>query len=506
MGRTVAARIGKLSASEPAAVARVRGAVLSSLSQPGSRRGRARLRLAGSLLAAVLFASCSTQSSRPRPLPAPQHTLTLGLCEDYPEESRSLQGARADLQAAHEAGARVLRIAFGWDAMEPERGKFDWSFWDEYVKAATEDYGLTLIPYICYTPKWAATDPGENYWRSPPRDPQDFARFVAAAVGRYRDRIHSWELWNEPDNAAYWLGRPEQFAALVRAGSAAVRTADPSAKIVLGGIAGELDFLAKVLHDGQTAASVDVVNIHSYFETWHPSPIEHVTQYVAGAAGLIRDTGGHQPLWMAETGYSSVGERAEVSSVYRAHFRGEHTEAAQANALARTVFAVAATEQVTLLAWYRINDLVSTQEVIGDDNNRHLGLRDAAGGPKPALAAFRYAASLFSAPYDALPVRVTATAAGASEPPVLHAFAFPDGRVVLAAWLGMPEQPAGRAAASDLRRAECTVSLPRRLRRVEVRNALGQRLNAPAPLEPRGESTALHVSLRGGDVRVFELR
>lgn len=102
--------------------------------------------------------------------------------------------ARRDLAVAAACGSKVLRIAFGWDAMEPERGRYDCGFWDEFVRSATREFGITLIPYGCYTPRWAAMDQGEDFWRSPPRDPQDFARFMTAIVTRYRGAIRSWEL------------------------------------------------------------------------------------------------------------------------------------------------------------------------------------------------------------------------------------------------------------------------------------------------------------------------
>ncbi|HEY0947354.1 MAG TPA: beta-galactosidase, partial [Opitutaceae bacterium] len=55
--------------------------------------------------------------------------VSVGLCEDYPEETRTVEAAEADLKRVRNAGGKVLRIAFGWDAMEPKRGEFDWSFW-----------------------------------------------------------------------------------------------------------------------------------------------------------------------------------------------------------------------------------------------------------------------------------------------------------------------------------------------------------------------------------------
>src|SRR5581483_11791450 len=123
------------------------------------------------------------------------------------------------------------------------------------------------IPYVCYTPRWASRSAGDDFWRQPPRDHARFAEFMKQIVARYRDQIHSWELWNEPDNPAYWLGSPEEYARLLEAGSRAAREADPHATIVLGGLAWNLEFLETLLADGRAMSNVDVVNLHNYYET-----------------------------------------------------------------------------------------------------------------------------------------------------------------------------------------------------------------------------------------------
>jgi hypothetical protein len=463
-------------------------------------------RLSGRLLAGLGFllaaTGCvNTSATKPEAAVAgPWHRVELGLCEDYPEESRTVPRAQADLAAARAAGARVLRIALGWDSIEERRGQYDWSFWDDFVRMAGE-YGITLLPYVCYTPKWAASDPGENYWRSPPRDPSDFGRFMAVVAQHYRDRIHSWELWNEPDNQAYWLGTPTQFAALVRAGSRAVRAVDPGARVVLGGIAGEIGFLATLLRDERIGPEVDVINIHSYFETWHPNAIEMLPAYIARAANLVRESGGEQRLWMAETGYSTVGERADVSGVYRAHYRGEHTEAAQARAVLRTIVTTLATEQVALIAWYRINDLIAGQEVIGDDNNRHLGVRRVDGSAKPAYAAFAFLAGLFHEPYAMIPTSIVSHATADTQP-VVHAFQLRDGHCVIAAWLAMPSTPAGAEPGLDNRQASVRFALPvHAARKVTWFDATGR---ASAPPDAFWRNVASHrlelgFTLRGGE-------
>lgn len=273
----------------------------------------------GCLALVAFLAACQAPERAATSAPAWRATA-LGLCEDYPEETRSLAAARRDLAVARDAGARVLRVAFGWDAIEAEHGRYDWSFWDDFVRTATQDHGLTLIPYVCYTPRWAASDDGDDFWRSPPRDPRDFEAFMRAIAARYRGKIHHWELWNEADNAAYWLGTAAQFAELVRAGSRGVRAAAPEAKVVLGGIAGKTEFLEELFAQERIAPAVDAVNCHAYYETWHPDPIETLTAYLARCREIVREHGEGEPLWLAEVGYSSVGPRAKVSDVYRGGF------------------------------------------------------------------------------------------------------------------------------------------------------------------------------------------
>jgi hypothetical protein len=466
------------------------------------------------LLVAVLAGCVSVpRTTRESTLPSEPKTqaawrsVTLGLCEDYPEESRTLERAKLDLDAARGAGAKVLRIAFGWDAMEPKRGDYDWSFWDDFVRSAVHEHGITLIPYVCYTPKWAATDSGENFWRSPPRDPGDYARFMTAIVQRYRGSIHSWELWNEPDNQAYWLGTPAQFAALVKAGSAAVRAADPKATIVLGGIAGELDFLTKLFRDEHIAPAVDVVNIHNYYETWNGNPIERLPGYIDDAAEIVRVHGEREPLWLAEAGYSSVGPRAVVSEgVYRAKLQGEHSDEAQAAALARMILLGLGSPRLSLIAWYRINDLPAVQEVIGDDNNRHLGVQRADGTAKPARLAFAQLARLFgkTAFRNVEPdVRIDAHAQGE---PVVRTFALQDGRCVLAAWLASPTGPDPAEPRPDQRHASVQVILPGiSARSLTASDAVGQPV-VPGRVDwkRRNDATDVRLELHGNEVLLCE--
>lgn len=332
------------------------------------------------------------------PRTAAQPGMLFALCEDYPEETRTLERANQDLAFARAQGARAMRVGIGWDGIERSRGTYDFTFWDAYF-AAAQRYGVRVIPYLCYTPRWASSKPeADDYWRYPPANLDDWGQFVRVIAKRYRGQATSWELWNEPDNRDYWRGTSEDFASLIRVGAKSVREADPAAKVVLGGIASDPGFTEALFRLFALAPDVDVVNAHAYFETWSPRTIESIPNYLTQLASVVSAYGQHEPVWLAETGYSSSlppttqPTTRKVSDWYTATTGFEHTEAYQAEALLRSA-ALAASTGARLFAWYRVHDLPPKTEVIGDSNNFYLGLLATDGRRKPAANAFRFAAT-----------------------------------------------------------------------------------------------------------------
>jgi hypothetical protein len=155
-------------------------------------------------------------------------------------------------------------------ASKKSRENYNWRFWDELVDTSVRE-GVTLLPYVCYTPKWAAAR-RKNAWREPPRNLDAFARFMAVIATRYRGKVRSWELSNEPDNRGYWRGSPKQFTRMF----ASAARADPDAVVVLGGLArsSESEFFRSLVTNHRLSRYFDVLNFHGYHETWDRTPAE----------------------------------------------------------------------------------------------------------------------------------------------------------------------------------------------------------------------------------------
>ncbi len=444
-----------------------------------------------------------------RPADAKFYHVPLGLCEDYPEETTTLEIIRNDMELLKRSGINLLRISFGWDGIETAKDQYDWLFWDDYVKMAVDEYGITLIPYICYTPLWNSTGDSTNFWDHTPIDYDEFGQFVEDIVNRYKGRIKSWEIWNEPDITAYWSGTVEEYAKLLKIGAAAVRKADPDAIVVLGGLAHKTDFTLRLFRDLGVSEFVDVVNIHNYNETWGGNPLEMIVPYVNTIYDIIQKYGNGQSLWMAEVGYSTFRNGAHVSDHYKAYYDYEHTPKYQAVALVRTLTLLLSTNQLAAIAWYEIKDLPPMEKVIGDVNNRNLGVAYVDYSPKPAQHALAFFNQLFSGKYRGIDDQVAIKRSAQFDSEV-HAFEFENGDAVVIGWL-KTHQPEKRGAdnsgnVKDTRKESVSVELPIKLsKKATLFNELGA-ASEFKNIKIKNDKTLLeNMQLAGGEIAIIKI-
>lgn len=178
-----------------------------------------------------------------------------------------------------DAGADWVRANVNWADVERDgKGVYDREALTrvDYAVDALRRAGIdVLMPISDGVPYWASGDPGKSEepggrdWkrRHPPADVRDYADFVRFVVARYRPRgVRAYEIWNEPNLAGFWEPEPDArgFTELLRAGYAAVKAADPSATVVLGGLStSDYDYLANVYRHGGRD-HFDVLAIHPY--------------------------------------------------------------------------------------------------------------------------------------------------------------------------------------------------------------------------------------------------
>ena len=162
-------------------------------------------------------------------------------------------------------------------AIEPSKGVYHWEMLDPHVDALTAA-GIEIAGQFCYTPLWASPHPektrvnvcvveGTTY---APKEMNDYADFVAATVTRYQDRIHLWELWNEPSvpgGSIFWADTPENYLRLMEVGYRTIKRLQPDSEVWFGGIAGRSAYYAffnKVLSLG-AEPFFDTLSLHGKY-------------------------------------------------------------------------------------------------------------------------------------------------------------------------------------------------------------------------------------------------
>lgn len=147
-------------------------------------------------------------------------------------------------------GVTVVRSDAPWEVIQPHPPGFKgpgwhWGRTDDWVSAFAR-HGLTWEPILDYAAGWAKLCPGF----CAPTSNSTYAAFARAVAARYGVGGTFWarhpklqprparvfEIWNEENVAAYAVA-PQRYASLYAAARRAIRGVDPSASVIVGGLA-----------------------------------------------------------------------------------------------------------------------------------------------------------------------------------------------------------------------------------------------------------------------------
>jgi len=246
------------------------------------------------LIATALLATAQIPTHVP-PKRSSQINAGFGINSDLPRQPY-LPWDRWWWTRMFDAGVSWIRIGqyenssdpTSWDWVEQKRGVFAVApEVDDYVDSLVEN-GVKVQVQLMYgnpmytgpnghKPDQITPEPGSfhNDDRSinsvfwPPKSPAEieaFLRYVTWMVNHFKGRIHYYALWNEQD-IGYWnpYGNPEEYGRLLKAFAPAVHAADPSAKVIYGGLADPVsEWAQRSLDECQCAAQLDIFAYHTY--------------------------------------------------------------------------------------------------------------------------------------------------------------------------------------------------------------------------------------------------
>jgi hypothetical protein len=181
------------------------------------------------------------------------------------------------------SGGTVARLPFDWWHLEPQQDTWNEPFWAQYRKTYDDMLadGITPILAISSSPPWSR-DPGlpqlcttfsSGCWYPPARSMLDqWRQFVVETTERFPQA--TIEVWNEENLTSAWKGGidPARYAELLATAYDAVKQVNPSAKVIMGGLAlapsGSMDagdFLNQAYAANPSLKGhTDAVNLHLY--------------------------------------------------------------------------------------------------------------------------------------------------------------------------------------------------------------------------------------------------
>jgi hypothetical protein len=320
---------------------------------------------------------------------APAQALETGVVVNGPEG--------LSMQSVHEVsglGVGWVRVFAAWNIFEPTRGHLNEPEVDALEAGiAALPKGTKVIVDVVNTPAW---ETGSSNPAMPPSKPGDYARFAGGLAKRLAGRVAAWEIWNEEDASVWWASGPNAaaYTALLQAAYPAIKAAEPSATVVLGGLTGnDYEFLEELYADGAkgffNAVSVHtdtICDVESPYEILRNSQTDpRINRWSFLGYRTVHEVmlahGDDSPIWMTELGWSTDTSECN-SGAWAGQKLAGVTPQQQATFLLQAYHCLAQDPYVQVGIWFGLQDT----EPFGSPRGSY-GLLDPSLQPKPAYTA-----------------------------------------------------------------------------------------------------------------------
>ena len=237
----------------------------------------------------------------------------------------------SQIQQIAAGGVGSIRVPLTWPAVQPTAGVApDWAGFDALVEAPLR-HRLQVLPVIWGSPSWVSRSQHDL----PVAHLAAWNRFLREAVGRYGPGgsfwaehgaistdplpyapISLWQVWNEP-NFFFFSNpvSPAAYAKLLASSHATIAAADPTARVILGGMFATprqlppkaysaVSFLDQLYARKGVKSSFDGVALHPYARD--SSTLAESIDALRGTMRAHGDAG--TGLWITEIGWGSASK------------------------------------------------------------------------------------------------------------------------------------------------------------------------------------------------------
>ncbi len=278
-------------------------------------------------------------------------------------------------------GTHWVRFFLSWRVMEPTRGAISASAlasWEQVI--ARLPAGTKVIFDVVDSPEW---ETGSSDEHMPPANPADYGAFVGVLAEHFGTRVSAYEIWNEEDAPGWWTGAPNPaaYVQLLKASYPAIKAADPSAVVVLGGLTGnDFQFLEGVYAAGGKGY-FDAVGVHTDTACDKLSPYEFLrgpeNRLITDSFLAYREVhavmlanGDDKPIWMTELSWRTTSAACAEGAWAGVTAQGV-SEEQQATYLRQAYHCMTQDHYVQVALWFPLQDEgVVTSGLLRENSSR----------------------------------------------------------------------------------------------------------------------------------------
>jgi hypothetical protein len=272
-----------------------------------------------------------------------------------------------------EAGITSIRLFPEWRQLEPTKGTWKWDDSDRLVKTAADNH-LEITAILM-----GSSHNAKGGHTFPMDDLEGWANYVTNVVGRYKDKIRYWEVWNE-GNGGFNDGHhtTADYARLAEVTYAAAKKANPQAQVGLSVASFDAPYLNQAIlamkKDGKPN-SFDFLCIHPYEIADGLGDVDGEIPFLwmtHGLRAMLKESAPEKadcPIWITE-----VSRRIEKKK------GGEVTEADAARAVVK-LYTMALAQGIARVQWFE------GQDPIGEDQG--FGLIARNGTPRASYQSMK---------------------------------------------------------------------------------------------------------------------
>jgi len=201
-------------------------------------------------------------------------------------------------------GAKGLRLQAGWAKCEKQPGVYSWAWLDAIVNDAISQGLRPWLEFNYGNPIYSGggdTGLGGGF----PTSPEALAawdKWARSLVERYRDRVHEWEIWNEPDINDRGTAPVDEYINLYIRTANLVREAQPKSQLWALALAHNSDYADKFVAGMKARGKLDLIDAIT-FHGYPRNPDD--TSLADRLRAIIARHGAKIPIRQGETGAPS---------------------------------------------------------------------------------------------------------------------------------------------------------------------------------------------------------